>query len=111
MGPASTSSYGCRGRLGPPASGIEPVRVGTMWDRWGESLANSGFEGSLADRIDDDLLRAIPYGIASLHGEAKTLITKNPAGNGINEMHINLMLISNLILSLEKPRVELVRVY
>lgn len=45
MGPVSTSSYGCRGRLGPPASGIEPVRVGKMPDRWGESLANSGFEG------------------------------------------------------------------
>ncbi len=60
--------------------------------------------------MDDDLLRAIPYGIASLHGEAKTLLTKNCAGNSINEMHINLILISNLILSLEKPIVELVRV-
>jgi hypothetical protein len=55
-------------------------------------------------------LRAIPYGIASLHGEAKKLRAKNRAGNGINEMHINLILISNLILSLEKPIVELVRV-
>ncbi len=61
--------------------------------------------------MDDDLLRAIPYGIASLHGEAKKLIAKNRAGNGINEMHINLILISNLILSLEKPIFELVRVY
>jgi hypothetical protein len=61
--------------------------------------------------MDDDLLRAIPYGIASLHGEAKTPIAKNRGGNGINEMHINLILISNLILSLEKPIVELVRVY
>ena len=59
----------------------------------------------------DDLLRAIPYGIASLHGEAKTLIAKNRAGNGIKEMHINLILNSNLILSLEKPIVELVRVF
>jgi hypothetical protein len=56
-------------------------------------------------------LRPIPYGIASLHGEAKKLIAKNRAGNGINEMHINLILISNLILSLEKPIFELVRVY
>ena len=61
--------------------------------------------------MDDDLLGAIPYGIASLHGEAKKLIAKNRAGNGINEMHINLILISNLILSLEKPIFELVRVY
>jgi hypothetical protein len=60
--------------------------------------------------MDDDLLRAIPYGIASLHGEAKTLIAKNRPGNGINEMHINLILISNLILSLEKAIVEFVRV-
>jgi hypothetical protein len=60
--------------------------------------------------MDDDLVRAIPYGIASLHGEAKKLIAKNRAGNGINEIHINLILISNLIFSLEKPRVELVRV-
>jgi len=64
----------------------------------------------LADRLDDDLLRAIPYGIASLHGEAKTPIAKNRAGNGINEMHINLILISNLILSLENAIVEFVRV-
>ena len=55
-------------------------------------------------------MRAIPYGIASLHGEAKTPIAKNRAGNGINEMHINLILISNLILSLEKAIVEFVRV-
>jgi hypothetical protein len=58
----------------------------------------------------DDLLRVIPYGIASLHGEAKKLIAKNRPSNGLNEMHINLILISNLILSLEKPIVELVRV-
>jgi len=64
----------------------------------------------LADRRDDDLLRAIPYGIASLHAEAKKPIAKNRAGNGINEMHINLILISNLILSLEKAIVEFVRV-
>jgi hypothetical protein len=56
-------------------------------------------------------LRAIPYGIASLHGDAKKLIATNRAGKGINEMHINLILISNLILSLEKPIVEVVRVY
>ena len=43
MGPTSTSSYRCRGSLGPPASGIEPVRVGKMPDLSGESLANSGF--------------------------------------------------------------------
>jgi hypothetical protein len=55
-------------------------------------------------------LRAIPYGIASLHGEAKKPIAKNRAGNGINEMHINLIFLSNLIFSLEKPIVELVRV-
>ncbi len=84
MGPASTSSYGCRGRLPPPVSGIEPVRVSKMREGWGESLANSGFEG-LADRMDDDLLRAIP--------EAKKPIAKNRAGNSINEMHINLILI------------------
>jgi hypothetical protein len=60
--------------------------------------------------MDDDLLRAIPYGIASLHGEAKTPIAKNRAGNGINEMHINLILISNLILSLENAIVEFVSV-
>ena len=60
--------------------------------------------------MDDDLLRAIPYGIASLHGKAKKPIAKNRAGNGINEMHINLILISNLILSLEKAIVEFVRV-
>jgi hypothetical protein len=60
--------------------------------------------------MDDDLLRAIPYGIASLDGEAKTPIAKNRAGNGIKEMHINLILISNLILSLEKAIVEFVRV-
>jgi hypothetical protein len=60
--------------------------------------------------MDDDLLRAIPYGIASLHGEAKKLIAKNRAGNDINEIHINLILISNLILSLEKAIVEFVRV-
>jgi len=60
--------------------------------------------------MDDDLLRAIPYGIASLHGEAKKLIAKNRAGNGINDMHINLILISNLILSLEKAIVEFVKV-
>jgi hypothetical protein len=64
----------------------------------------------LADRRDDDLLRAIPYGIASLHGEAKKPIAKNRAGNGINQMHINLILISNLILSLEKAIVEFVRI-
>ncbi|WP_333228455.1 hypothetical protein [Microcoleus sp. BR0-C5] len=39
--------------------------------------------------MDDDQLRAIPYGIASLHGEAKKLSAKNGPGNGINEMHIN----------------------
>ena len=55
-------------------------------------------------------MRAIPYGIASLHGEAKKPIAKNRDGNGINEVHINLIFISNLILSLEKPLVELVRV-
>jgi hypothetical protein len=60
--------------------------------------------------MDDDLLWAIPYGIASLHGEAKKPSAKNRAGNGINEMHINLILISNLILSLEYSIVELVRV-
>ncbi|MEG4633939.1 hypothetical protein QUB56_30955 [Microcoleus sp. AR_TQ3_B6] len=58
-----------------------------------------------------DARRAIPYGIASLHGEVKKPIAKNRAGNGLNEMHINLILISNLILSLEKPIFELVRVY
>ncbi|MEG4005685.1 hypothetical protein QUA41_07670 [Microcoleus sp. Pol11C1] len=47
-----------------------------MWERSGESLANSGFEGLFADRMDDDRLRAIPYGIASLHGEAKKPIAK-----------------------------------
>jgi hypothetical protein len=55
-------------------------------------------------------LPAIPYGIASLHGEPKKPIAKNRAGNGINEMHINLILISNLILSLENAIVELLRV-
>jgi hypothetical protein len=55
-------------------------------------------------------LRAIAYGIASLHGEAKKLRAKNRAGNGIKEMHINLILSSNLILSLEKAIVEFVRV-
>jgi hypothetical protein len=55
-------------------------------------------------------LPAIPYGIASLHGEAKKRRAKNRAGNGIKEMHINLILISNLILSLEKAIVEFVRV-
>lgn len=55
-------------------------------------------------------MRAIPYPIASLHGEAKKPIAKNRAGNGINEIHINLILLSNLIFSLEKPIVELVRV-
>ena len=49
-------------------------------------------------------------GIASLHGEAKKPIAKNRAGNGINEMHINQIFISNLILSLENPLVKLVRV-
>ena len=61
--------------------------------------------------MDDDLLRAIPYGIASLHGFAKKPIAKNRAGNGINYLHINLILLSNLILSLEKLIVELVRVF
>ncbi|MEG4836946.1 hypothetical protein [Microcoleus sp. B9-D4] len=61
--------------------------------------------------MDDDQLRAIPYGIASLHGEAKKLIAKNGPGNGINEMHINLILISNLIFYLEKPIIKFVRVY
>ncbi|MBW3585719.1 MAG: hypothetical protein KY448_07690 [Cyanobacteria bacterium 0813] len=60
--------------------------------------------------MDGDQLRAIPYGIASLHGEAKKLIAKNRADNGINEMHINRILISNLILYLEKQIVKFVRV-
>ncbi|MEG4021233.1 hypothetical protein [Microcoleus sp. S13C4] len=60
--------------------------------------------------MDDDQLRAIPYGIASLHGEDKKLSAKNHAGNGINEMHINLILISNLIFYLEKPIVKFVRI-
>ena len=60
--------------------------------------------------MDDDLFRTIPYGIASLHGKAKKPIAKNRFGNRINEIHINLILISNLIFSLEKLIVELVRV-
>ncbi|MEG4851684.1 hypothetical protein QUB10_12300 [Microcoleus sp. B5-D4] len=59
--------------------------------------------------MDDDQLRAIPYGIASLHGEAKKPIAKNSPGNSLNEMHINLILISNLIFYLEKPIVKFVR--
>jgi len=110
VGPVSTSSYGCRGPLGPPVSGIEPVKVGKMRDLSGEPLANCGFGGWFAHRRDDNLLRAIPCGIASLHGEAKKRRAKNCAGNGINEMHINLILISNLILSLEKAIVEFVKV-
>ncbi|MEG4092748.1 hypothetical protein [Microcoleus sp. Pol12B4] len=81
-----------------------------MWERSGESLANSGFEGLFADRMDDDQLRALPYGIASLHGEAKKPIAKNGPGNCLNEMHINLILISNLIFYLEKPIVKFVRI-
>jgi hypothetical protein len=52
--------------------------------------------------MDGDQLRAM--------GEAKKLLAKNRAGNGINQMHINLILISNLILYLEKPIVKVVRV-
>ncbi|MEG4324565.1 hypothetical protein QUB37_17070 [Microcoleus sp. AT3-A2] len=60
--------------------------------------------------MDNDQLRAIPYGIASLHGEAKKLIPKNGPGNSLNEMHINLILILNLIFYLEKPIIKFVRV-
>ena len=52
--------------------------------------------------MDYDLLRAL--------GEGKTPIAKNRAGNGIKQMHINLILISNLILSLENAIVEFVSV-
>ncbi|EGK90481.1 hypothetical protein MicvaDRAFT_4306 [Microcoleus vaginatus FGP-2] len=52
--------------------------------------------------MDDDQLRAI--------GEAKKPIAKNGPGNGLNEMHINLILISNLIFYLEKPIIKFVRV-
>jgi hypothetical protein len=52
--------------------------------------------------MDGNPLRAI--------AEAKKLIAKNRPGNGINEMHINLILISNLIFYLEKPIVKFVRV-
>ncbi|WP_333183020.1 hypothetical protein [Microcoleus sp. Pol14D5] len=58
----------------------------------------------------DDRLCAIPYGIASLHGETKKPIAKNGPGNGLNEIHINLILISNLIFYLEKPIVKFVRI-
>ncbi|MEG3986997.1 hypothetical protein QUA13_07525 [Microcoleus sp. S28C3] len=44
--------------------------------------------------MEGDPLRAI--------AESKKLIAKNRAGNGINEMHTNLIIISNLIFYLEK---------
>jgi len=36
------------------------------------------FKTLLGDRMDADNLREIPYGIASLHGEAKKPIAKKP---------------------------------
>ncbi|MCW6053002.1 hypothetical protein K4039_23745 [Lyngbya sp. CCAP 1446/10] len=62
------------------------------------SHRDSGFEWCLGDRMD---VRSIAgdsrRGIASLHREAKKLIEKT-ASNGINETHLNLILLSNLII-------------